>query len=358
MRPAFSAILFIPCFVLLLFGCNKSAPPGKAAASSTAVPAPAEYDLAKLAADLKSSTPGRRDKAIQAAGDFDADGEDVIPTLLEALKDPTSGESGRSSLSRVGSTREAAVKALLDLKVKGKKALVDSGLSTHPDKGCPRKVGGRTTCQHQWFDLSPDGRNVAFVQQPNHHPGSYGVSTMDLTTGRVAVLEATLSRDSRPIEGVRWSPDGSKLVYSRTDDLGVLGRGGSPRTDLLIIDADGLNRHRLDLQGISAGAPDWSPDGQTIAFASDIWRTDAEHESDIYTIGADGTSMRRLSTDGDRYQPAWLSDGRILYWSGDRFWIMTANGEDASPLPLLAGLDRPISGTGLPWSGLRVQPKP
>jgi dipeptidyl aminopeptidase/acylaminoacyl peptidase len=236
--------------------------------------------------------------------------------------------------------------------------LVDSGLSTHPDKGCPRKVGGRTTCQHQWFDLSPDGRNVAFVQQPNHHPGSYGVSTMDLTTGRIAVLEATLSRDSRPIEGVRWSPDGSKLVYSRTDDLGVVGRGGSPRTDLLIIDADGLNRHRLDLQGISASAPDWSPDGQTIAFASDIWRTDAEHESDIYTIGADGTSMRRLSTDGDRYQPAWLSDGRILYWSGDRFWIMTANGEDASPLPLLAGLDRPISGTGLPWSGLRVQPRP
>ena len=137
-----------------------------------------------------------------------------------------------------------------------------------------------------------------------------------------------------------------------------MGRGGSPRTDLLIIDADGLNRHRLDLQGISAGAPDWSPDGQTIAFASDIWRTDAEHESDIYTIGADGTSMRRLSTDGDRYQPAWLSDGRILYWSGDRFWIMTANGEDASPLPLLAGLDRPIGGTGLPWSGLRVQPRP
>ena len=126
------------------------------------------------------------------------------------------------------------------------------------------------------------------MQQPNHHPGSYGVGTMDLTTGRVTVLEATLSRDSKPFEGVRWSPDGSKLVYSRIDDLGVLGRNGLPRSDLLIVDADGQNLHRLDLQGLSASAPDWSPNGQTIAFASDIWRTDTKHESDIYTIAADG----------------------------------------------------------------------
>ena len=50
--------------------------------------------------------------------------------------------------------------------------------------------------------------------------------------------------------------------------------------------------------------------------------------------------MRRLSSDGDRYQPTWLSDGRILYWSGDRFWVMTADGEDASPLPAwLASID-------------------
>ena len=172
------------------------------------------------------------------------------------------------------------------------------------------------------------------------------------------VLEATLSRDSKPIEGVRWSPDGSKLVYSRIDDLGVLGRNGLPQSDLLIVDADGQNLHRLDLQGLSASAPDWSLNGQTIAFASDIWRTDTKHESDIYTIAADGSSMRRLSSDGDRYQPTWLSDGRILYWSGDRFWVMTADGNDASPLPVLAGLDRPISGTGLPWSGLRIQPRP
>ena len=157
---------------------------------------------------------------------------------------------------------------------------------------------------------------------------------------------------------MRWSPDGSKLVYSRIDDLGVLGRGGLTQSDLLIIDADGQNLHRLDLQGLSASAPDWSPDGRTLAFTSDIWRTETTHESDIYTIAADGTSMRRLSSDGDRYQPAWLGNGRILYWSDDRFWVMSADGDDATPLPVLDGLDRPITGTGLPWSGLRIQPQP
>jgi HEAT repeat protein len=130
MRQAISASMVIPAFALLLVGCNKSGPAGSAASSSSTAPAPVEYDLAKLTADLKSSTQGRRDKAVQNAIEMDADGEEVVPTLLEALKDPTCGELGKSSPSRIGSTREAAVKALLDLKAKGKKALLETGLKT------------------------------------------------------------------------------------------------------------------------------------------------------------------------------------------------------------------------------------
>ena len=59
---------------------------------------------------------------------LDAQEEDVIPTLLEALKEPTVGELGGTRLTVATSTREAAVLALINLKEKGKKALGEKGL--------------------------------------------------------------------------------------------------------------------------------------------------------------------------------------------------------------------------------------
>lgn len=114
--------------LLALPACKKAAPPaesGATAASSTT----AEYDLARLSADLKSTSPGRRDHAIKMVTDLDADGEEVIPVLLEALKDSTAGDSGTYG-DRPTSTREAAVAALLRLKDKGRNALAQAGLKT------------------------------------------------------------------------------------------------------------------------------------------------------------------------------------------------------------------------------------
>ncbi len=62
---------------------------------------------------------------------------------------------------------------------------------------------------------------------------------MDLTTGDVTVLDATLSSDRHGIADLRWSPDGSKLVYARIDDMGVMGAGGTPVSELWIVGADG-----------------------------------------------------------------------------------------------------------------------
>src|SRR5439155_19989944 len=111
--------------------CNKSKPSGSAAATTAgpAVNTQQAYDLSRLAAELKSTSPERRSKAIQMAAELDSQGENVVPTLLDALKDSTAVPLGRTS-GRPDSTREAAVLALLELKAKGKKALQDSGLKT------------------------------------------------------------------------------------------------------------------------------------------------------------------------------------------------------------------------------------
>jgi HEAT repeat protein len=86
------------------------------------------YDLPRLVADLKSNTPGRREKAIEMAPVLDGQGLDVIPTLLEALNDPSAADGGTYG-DRPTSSREGAVLALLSLKEKGKSALLGTGLT-------------------------------------------------------------------------------------------------------------------------------------------------------------------------------------------------------------------------------------
>jgi dipeptidyl aminopeptidase/acylaminoacyl peptidase len=74
-------------------------------------------------------------------------------------------------------------------------------------------------------------------------------------------------------------------------------------------------------------APSWSPDGRLIAFASL-----ASGNGDIYVIGADGGSPRRLTSDPSaELEPRWSMDGRSIYFSSDRtgrreVWKMPAAG--------------------------------
>ncbi len=115
--------------IVPLTGCKKSAPePAGEPKSNAAVPARAEYDLKQLGVDLRSGNRERRATAIRNAPIMEEDGEAVIPILLDALKDPAAENLGSSSYDRPTSARETAVLALLAIKDKGKKALLDSGL--------------------------------------------------------------------------------------------------------------------------------------------------------------------------------------------------------------------------------------
>jgi len=132
MRPAVLAVPFCFCCLIHTTGCRKVVAPGESGdgAASTTARVAADNDLAQLSADLKSPTSSRRNAAIERAAVLDAQGVDVIPTLLEVLKDLTAGELGGTRAAIATSSREAAVLALLNLKTKGSKALQDHGLKT------------------------------------------------------------------------------------------------------------------------------------------------------------------------------------------------------------------------------------
>jgi TolB protein len=91
--------------------------------------------------------------------------------------------------------------------------------------------------------------------------------------------------------GGDWSPDGSRIVFTRATATGQ---------ELMVMDGDGHNPAPL---GIVGARPRWSPDGRTIAFTG----TDGM----ITVIDAGGSGATPLA---DGFNPDWSPDGtRIAF---------------------------------------------
>jgi TolB protein len=92
--------------------------------------------------------------------------------------------------------------------------------------------------------------------------------------------------------GGHWSPDGSKIVYSR---------GTARGSEIFLMNADGTGVKRLTDGPGRNDLPEWSPDGNKIAFIS---QRDGNRE--LYVMNADGTSETRLTkTRGKEYEQTW-----------------------------------------------------
>jgi Ca2+-binding RTX toxin-like protein len=86
--------------------------------------------------------------------------------------------------------------------------------------------------------------------------------------------------------------------------------------------------------------PAWSPDGATIAFGAK-----EAPSSDIYTVGADGSSQRRLTTSAaEDITPSWTPDGRSILFGSNRgrgvyngdLWMMNRDGSNERRLTPVA----------------------
>jgi Tol biopolymer transport system component len=92
-----------------------------------------------------------------------------------------------------------------------------------------------------------------------------------------------------------WSPDGERIAF-RTD------RDGNH--EIYVMDADGSNPVNLTKSAADERSPAWSPDGEHIAFASD-----RDGEFDIYVMDHDGAGVRRIPVPGSDEYPTWSPDG-------------------------------------------------
>jgi Tol biopolymer transport system component len=125
-----------------------------------------------------------------------------------------------------------------------------------------------------------------------------------------------LTRDPAQEFDPAWSPDGTRIAFSRFTDR---------RYQIFVMNADGTNAVQLTRGDGTASDAAWSPDGNRIAY------TRCEASCDIYVMNADGGDVRRLTYGehpGDQ-SPTWSPDGRrIVFADLLGLFVTNANGGD------------------------------
>lgn len=186
-------------------------------------------------------------------------------------------------------------------------------------------VGEALTAIRQ-LSLSPDGSRIVVSRAWDDSPGDrYGLLVGDLRSGEFVVFMPP--GDSRSITAPAWSRDGRRIAY-------VVEEAGEFRVSISAY-AGGQEKQIYAARSAIGGLA-WSPDGLWLA---------AELGGQIVMLRADNGELTRLSDrPGGAWSPQWSRDGeRIAFASGSSFpgyaqlLTMSAAGDDARRVTALRG---------------------
>ena len=158
---------------------------------------------------------------------------------------------------------------------------------------------------------SPDGKRLAFVTQVE---GDHEISVYDIDQRRI--VQTFRPPEAEAITDPSWGPDGR---------LAFVGYGGGI-SDLFVLDPQTGDVQQLTNDRNAELHPAWSPDGRTIAFATDRDpNTDFERltfaQMRIALIDVSTRDVRLVPRLGERAKhinPQWSPDGQSIFFIADR----------------------------------------
>ena len=175
-------------------------------------------------------------------------------------------------------------------------------------------VLGMYTGSMMYFDISPDGSRVVYSTCRYSTGSNFELMVSDLDGTETRRLTDNGHVDNYPV----WSPDGARIAFisSRTEE----GEHDPASYRLYTMAADGSDVRLLapgaDDPYFAAGPhpPEWSPDGERIAFVVYEYDGDWEVGRSVYTVGADGAGLAKVADAVSG--PAWSPDGERIAAAG------------------------------------------
>jgi TolB protein len=181
---------------------------------------------------------------------------------------------------------------------------------------------------------SPDGTRILFSRCDDHlHLGFFLKCDLEVMTAAGGGMRRLAGGDWTYLRG-QYSPDGRRIVVGAD-------RGGY-LSALWVMRSDGTGLHRITRPSLEAFWPGWSPGGRRIVFTDNC----CQGGSNIWTVRPDGTGLRELTHFGPMplqggfasYSP----DGRriVLQYNGkcpargicQYFYVMNADGSGLHPV--------------------------